>query len=397
MIRIQQQHRTVFILAVAQSLANSCMSIFGTVSALTGKMLATDPRLATVPLFLQFILTMAATIPASHLMHKLGRRNAFYVGAAVGVLGGGLGMASTYSGSFGLFCIGNAIMGASAASFLHFRFAAAEAADDLFRPKAISLVLAGGVVAAIVGPTLANVGTNLFAPFTFTGSYLFVALACLAMFPVLWPVHAPPPAPSEVAGPQRPLSEIARQPVFLAALLAATLGYGTMVFVMTATPLAMVNCNFPIGDVAYVISWHILGMFAPSFVTGHLIRRFGDRNVLLAGAICFLGTTGFGLAGIEIHHFWLSLILLGIGWNFLFIGGTALLTKCYRPSERAKVQGFNDFLIFSGVALCSLIAGVIEQSWGWESVVWGALVPTVLIIAVVVWGVPGRQAAKAVA
>lgn len=397
MIRIQQQHRTVFILAVAQALANSCMSIFGTVSALTGKMLAADPRLATVPLGLQFILTMAATIPASHLMRSLGRRNAFYVGALIGLLGGGLGMAATYMGSFGLFCVSNAIMGASGAFFLHFRFAAAEAADDLFRPKAISLVLAGGVVAAIVGPTLANVGTNLFAPFTFTGSYLFVALSCLAMFLVLWPVHVPPPTAAEIAGPQRPLSEIARQPVFIAAMLAATLGYGTMVFVMTATPLAMVNCGFAVGDVAYVISWHILGMFAPSFFTGHLIRRFGDRNVLLAGAFCFLGTVGFGLAGIEIQHFWLSLILLGVGWNFLFIGGTALLTKCYRPSERAKVQGFNDFLIFSGVALCSLIAGVIEQSWGWEAVVWGTLAPTILIIAAVTWGAPGRQVAKAAA
>ncbi|HWA47665.1 MAG TPA: MFS transporter [Dongiaceae bacterium] len=395
MIKFHQQHRTVLILAVAQSLANSCMSILGTVAALTGKMLAADPRLATVPLGLQFILTMSATIPASHLMHKLGRRNAFYLGAMIGLLGGGLSMAAAYLGSFILFCFGNAIMGASNAFFLHFRFAAAEAADDAFRPKAVSLVLAGGVVAAVVGPTLASVGTNLFAPYTFLGSYLFVALACLAMFPVLWSVHAPPPAASEVAGPQRPLSEIARQPVFLAALLAATFGYGTMVFVMTATPLAMVACGFPVGDVAYVISWHILGMFAPSFVTGHLIRRFGDRNVLLAGAFCYLGTVGFGLAGIEIQHFWLSLVLLGTGWNFLFIGGTALLTKCYRPAERAKVQGFNDFLIFSGVALCSLIAGVIEQSWGWTFVVWGALVPTLLIIAAVAWGAPGRQAAKA--
>jgi MFS family permease len=397
MIRIQQQYRTVFILAVAQALANSCMSIFGTVSALTGKMLAVDPRLATVPLGLQFILTMAATIPASHLMRKLGRRNAFYIGAAIGALGGALGMAATYLGSFELFCVSNAIMGASSAFLLHFRFAAAEAADDAFRPKAISLVLAGGVVAAFVGPTLANIGTDLFAPFTFTGSYLFVALLCLAMFAVLWPVHAPPPPATEIGGPQRPLSEIARQPAFIAALLAATFGYGTMVFVMTATPLAMVGCGFVIGDVAHIMSWHILGMFAPSFVTGHLIRRFGDRNVLLLGAACYGGMIAIGLAGIEIQHFWLSLILLGLGWNFLFIGGTALLTKCYRPSERAKVQGFNDFLIFSGVALCSIIAGIIEQSWGWEAVVWGALAPTFVIVAAVAWGAPGRQVAKAAA
>ena len=395
MIRIQQQHRAVFILAVAQALANSCMSIFGTVSALTGKMLAVDPRFATVPLFLQFIMTMATTIPASHLMRALGRRNAFFLGAAIGALGGVLGMAATYLGDFTLFCISNAIMGASNAFLLHFRFAAAEVSDDFFRPKAISLVLAGGVVAAIIGPSLASFGTELLAPHTFMGSFLFVTLLCLAMFPVLWPVHAPPPPPEEVAGPQRPMSEIARQPVFLAALLAATFGYGTMVFVMTATPLAMVACGFLVGDVAHVISWHILGMFAPSFVTGHIIRRIGERNVLLLGAGCYLGTVAIGLAGIEIQNFWLSLLLLGIGWNFLFVGGTTLLTKCYRPSERAKVQGFNDFLIFSGVALCSLTAGMIEQSWGWDAVVWGALAPTLIIILAVFWGAPGRQVAKA--
>lgn len=394
MIRLSHQHRTVFILAIAQALANSCMSIFGTISALTGKMLAADPHLATLPLGLQFILTMAATIPASQLMRHLGRRNAFFIGAAIGILGGGTGMAATYLGSFALFCVGNAIMGASNAFLLHFRFAAAEAADDAFRPKAISLVLAGGVVAAIIGPSLASIGTDLFAPYTFMGSYLFVALLCLAMYPVLWPIHAPPPAAAEIAGPQRPLSEIARQPVFIAALLAATFGYGTMSFVMTATPLAMVACGFPIGDVAHVISWHILGMFAPSFFTGHLIRRFGDRNVLLAGAACYGGTIVFGLAGVDIQNFWLALVLLGLGWNFLFVGGTALLTKCYRPSERAMVQGFNDCLIFTGVALCSLTAGIIEQSWGWESVVWAALVPTLVILAAVVWGAPGRQPAK---
>jgi len=397
MIRIAQQHRTVFILAIAQALANSCMSIFGTISALTGKMLAVDPRLATVPLGLQFILTMAATIPASHLMRALGRRNAFFVGAAIGVLGGSLGMAATYVGSFPLFCVSNAIMGASNAFLLHFRFAAAEAADDAFRPKAISLVLAGGVVAAIIGPAMANIGTNLFAPFTFMGSYLFVALLCLAMFPVLWRVHAPRPAASEIAGPQRPLSEIARQPVFIAALLAATFGYGTMVFVMTATPLAMVACGFPIGDVANVISWHILGMFAPSFFTGHMIKAIGERNVLFLGAACYVAMAAFGLAGIDIMNFWVSLILLGLGWNFLFVGGTTLLTKCYRPSERAKVQGFNDFLTFSGVALCSLTAGAIEQTWGWGTVVWWSMAPTVLILGAVAWGAPGRKPVKSLA
>ena len=384
----QSQYRTVFLLAVAQALANSCASVFATVSALTGQMLAADPRLATLPLGLQFVVTMATTIPVAHLMRSLGRRNAFFIGALIGAAGGLIAMASIYQSSFSMFCVGNAIMGASNAFALHLRFAAAEAADDLFRPKAISLVLAGGVVAAIIGPQLATIGTEFFAPFTFAGAYLFVALLSLGMIPPLVPLRIPPPSAADIAGPQRPLSEIARQPAFVAAVFAAIFGYGTMVFVMTATPLAMQFCGFPIGDTATVISFHILGMFAPSFVTGHIIRRFGERNVLLAGAACFLGTVAIGLAGIDILHFWFALVLLGLGWNFLFVGGTSLLTKCYRPSERAKVQGLNDFLTFTGVAICSLTAGMVEQSWGWNAVLLGALVPTLLILVAVFWGAP---------
>jgi MFS family permease len=391
------QYRTVFLLAVAQALANSCTSVFATVSALTGQMLAADPRLATLPLGLQFIVTMASTIPVAHLMRGLGRRNAFFIGALIGATGGVIAMASIYQNSFAMFCVGNAIMGASNAFALHLRFAAAEAADEAFRAKAISLVLAGGVVAAIIGPRLATIGADLFAPFTFAGAFLFVALLSLGMIPPVVPLRFPPPPRTETAGPQRPLREIMRQPSFIAAVFAAIFGYGTMVFVMTATPLAMKFCGFAIDQTATVISFHILGMFAPSFVTGHIIRKFGERIVLLAGTACFGGTIVIGLAGIDILHFWLALLLLGLGWNFLFVGGTSLLTKCYRPAERAKVQGTNDFLTFTGVAICSLTAGAVEQSWGWSAVLWGALVPTILIVAAVAWGAPRRRAAATVA
>jgi MFS family permease len=387
------QYRTVFLLSVAQALANSCTSVFATVSALTGQMLAAEPRLATLALGLQVIGTLGRSIPVAHLMRRLGRRNAFFIGALIGATGGAIAMASIYRNSFAMFCVGNAIMGASNAFALHLRFAAAEAADDAFRPKAISLVLAGGVVAAIIGPRLATIGTDLFAPFTFAGAFLFVALLSLGMIPPLVPLRFPPPSAAETTGPQRPLPEIMRQPSFIAAVFAAIFGYGTMVFVMTATPLAMKFCGFAIGQTATVISFHILGMFAPSFVTGHIIRKFGERNVLLAGTACFGGTIAIGLAGIDILHFWLALVLLGLGWNFLFVGGTSLLTKCYRPAERAKVQGVNDFLTFTGVAICSLTAGAVEQSWGWSAVLWGALVPTILIVIAVTWGAPGRRAA----
>ncbi|HEY3147736.1 MAG TPA: MFS transporter, partial [Dongiaceae bacterium] len=290
---VQSQYRTVFLLAVAQALANSCTSVFATVSALTGQMLAADPRLATLPLSLQFVVTMATTIPVAHMMHRLGRRNAFFIGALVGATGGGIAMASIYQNSFAMFCVGNAIMGASNAFALQLRFAAAEAADDLFRPKAISLVLAGGIVAAIIGPRLATIGVDLFAPFTFAGAFLFVALLSLGMIPPLIPLRFPPATTAETTGSQRPLAEIIRQRAFVAALFAAIFGYGTMVFVMTATPLAMKFCGFAIGSTATIISFHILGMFAPSFVTGHVIRRFGERKVLLAGTACYAGTVAF--------------------------------------------------------------------------------------------------------
>ena len=387
----RSQHRAVLLLSIAQALANSYTSVVATISALTGQMLAADPRLATVPLGLQFVVTMAATIPVAHLMRLIGRRNAFVIGALIGAAGGALCMISVYQNSFILFCVGNAILGASNASALHLRFAAAEVADDVFRPKAISLVLAGGIVAAIIGPRLATIGTDLFAPFTFAGAFLFVALLSLGMILPVMPVRFPTPTAAEVSGEQRPLAEILRQPVTIAALFAGVFGYSTMVFIMTATPLAMKFCGFGIGDTANVLSVHILGMFAPSFVTGHIIRRIGERRVLLIGAAAMTATVAIGLAGIDILHFWLALVLLGIGWNFLFVGGTTLLTKCYRPAERAKMQGMNDFLTFTGVALCSFIAGAVEQSWGWNAVLLGSLVPTALILVAVSWGAPRQK------
>src|SRR5262245_50078286 len=233
---VQSQYRTVFLLAVSQALANSCTSVFATVSALTGQMLAADPRLATLPLGLQFVVTMVTAVPVAHMMRRFGRLTGFSVGALVGAAGGAIAMVAVYQNSFAMFCVGNAIMGAANASALHLRFAAAEAADDAFRPKAISLVLAGGIVAAFIGPRLATIGTDLFAPFTFAGAFLFVALLSLGIIPPLIPVRFQRTQAAETAGTQRPLRELLRQPTFIAALFAAIFGYGTMVFVMTATP-----------------------------------------------------------------------------------------------------------------------------------------------------------------
>ena len=410
-------HRAVFFLAMAQATAMTCNTIMIVTSALTGQMLAADKGWATLPLACQFIATMLTTFPASFLMKRLGRKHGFMLGALIGIVGGLIMAAATYIASFWLFAIGNTIFGVSAAFTLFYRFAAAEAADDDFRPKAISLVMAGGVIAALIGPPLAGYGEELMLPHLFAGGFLFIVGLSVVVVLLLLPLRLPPVtghAPGIAPAPARPLREIVLQPRALSAIIAAMLGYGVMSFVMTATPLAMRFCGFQMADpnvgvlnintsldlwltevnidlnfisgIASVIQWHVLAMFAPSFFTGHIIRRFGEFHVMTAGVLCYAASISIGMSGIDIHHFWLALVLLGLGWNFLYVAGTSQLTKCYRPSERAKIQAFNDCMVFSGVAVCSLIAGTVEQAFGWDWVLRGAIVPVVLIALALAFG-----------
>lgn len=401
-------HQAVFFLAAAQATAMTCNVIMIATSALTGRMLAPIDGIATLPLALQFIATMATTFPASFLMKKWGRKRGFMLGAWVGILGGLVMAAATYIGSFWLFAIGNMIFGVSAAFTLFYRFAAAEASDEAFRPKAISLVMVGGVIAAIFGPYLAKFGQELLNPHLFAGGFLFVVLLSVLVVLLLLPLRLPTIAndtPAAMSQPARPLLEIATQPLAFSAIVAAMLGYGVMSFVMTATPLAMEFCGFPfsggsagvieldfpfeirfITDIASVIQWHVVAMFLPSFFTGHVIKRLGEFRVMSIGVACYAVCIAIGLYGIDIHHFWAALVLLGLGWNFLYIAGTSQLTKCYRPSERAKIQAFNDCATFSGVALCSFVAGTVEQAFGWDWVLLGATVPVVLIALALVYG-----------
>jgi MFS family permease len=383
-------HRAVFVLALAQATAMICNSIMIVTSGLTGQMLAEHKGWATVPLAFQFIATMLTTFPASFLMKRIGRKSGFMVGALIGIIGGLIMAVATYAASFWLFAFGNTIFGVSAAFTLFYRFAAAEAADDAFRPKAISLVMAGGVISALMGPYLARVGQELFSPHIFTGGFVFIiglsVLVVILLLPLQLPQTVIGPALQKVE-PARPLKEIVLQPRALSAIIAAMLGYGVMSFVMTATPLAMTFCGYELKTgIAFVIQGHVLAMFAPSFVTGHIIRKFGEYRVMGAGVVCYVGCLGIGMAGIDIHHFWLALVLLGLGWNFLYVAGTSQLTKCYRPSERAKIQAFNDCMVFSGVALCSFIAGTVEQAFGWDWVLRGAIVPVALIAAALLVG-----------
>lgn len=365
-------------------------SIMIVTSALTGQMLSPSGGIATLPLALQFIATMATTFPASFLMKKWGRRRGFMLGAWIGILGGLIMAVATYIGSFWLFALGNAVFGVSAAFTLFYRFAAAEAADDAFRPKAISLVMAGGVIAAIFGPELAKLGQDFLTPHLFAGGFVFITLLSVLVVVLLLPLRLPPVAgdtPAALAEPPRPLWEIVTQPLAVSAISAAMLGFGIMSFIMTATPLAMAFCGFSLDSgIAFVIQWHVLAMFAPSFVTGHIIKRLGEFRVMTIGIACYAVCIATGLYGIDIQHFWLALVLLGLGWNFLYVAGTSQLTKCYRPSERAKVQAFNDCATFSGVAVCSFVAGTVEQIFGWDWVLLGAIVPVVLIVAGLSYG-----------
>lgn len=357
-------HRNVGLLSLNQAVLMSSTSLFATTAALVGQMLAPRPELATVPIALVFLGMMATTIPASYLMRAIGRRGGFMIGLAAATLGAGIATVSILEGSFAGFCAAALLFGVFNAIGQYYRFAAVEAAPGAFRSRAISLVLAGGVAAAFIGPRLAAETESLLAvPFAGSFAALFglYAIGLLALLGL----RLPKPERHDFHGVQRPLREIARQPVFVVAVTSAVVGWATMNLVMTATPLAMVHHAHTFGDAAFIIQWHVLGMFAPSFVTGSLMRRFGVLPVMLVGTALLAAAVGINLSGTGMGHFFAGLVALGIGWNFLFVGATDLLTQAHTPAERAKVQGVNEFLVFGSATLTSLASGAVEASLGW--------------------------------
>lgn len=372
--------RNVLILALAQGCALSSMSIMMSVTALIGATLAPSGGLATVPLSIQFVAVMVTVIPASMLMQRVGRRAGFTLGGLVGILGGALGALAIYWGDFLIFIAASVCMGVMNGFAQYFRFAAADTASAAFRPKAISLVMAGGVIAGFLGPQLADWTEEMFLPFWFLGSYLAIMGLSSVMVLLLQMVRIPTPTKAEQKETGRPLKVIFRQPKAMVAVIAAALGYATMTLMMTATPLAMQACGFDFTPTKTVIQWHAVAMFAPSFVTGHLIRSFGVYRIILAGAVLYLLTFGITLAGVDFSNFFVGLVLLGIGWNFLFVGGTALLTECYEPAEKAKVQAANDFTVFSTVAAASFLSGFLHDAIGWSAVSVAVLPSVVLVI-----------------
>lgn len=377
--------RTIVLLSACQALALSGASLTMTVSALAGVMLAPAPWMATLPLALQFLATMLATIPASLLMGRIGRRPGFILGQAVGMAGAALAVWGLVQGAFWTFAGGSVLIGVHNAVWQYFRFAAAEAADERFRARAISYVLAGGVVAAVLGPELAKWSREALAPVTFAGSYAVIAGLALASIGLLSLIRLPRGTEASSGQGGRRLAEIARQPRFLVAVLAAMIGYGVMNLVMVATPLAMTACGFAFDDAAGVIQWHVLAMFLPSFFTGSLIKRFGVLPIILTGTLLNAGCMALNLMGQDLAHFTLALVLLGLGWNFMFIGGTTLLTETYRPEERSKVQAVNDFAVFTTVAAASFSSGALQDWLGWEAVNAAMSLPILLAFAAVVW------------
>ena len=385
----------VLALAACQALSMSGAVLTISVSALAGEALAENKALATVPFALQFAMSMISTVPASLLMGRIGRRAGFAVGQTIGILAALIAAYGVFQGSFAIFAVGSALLGIHNAFWQYLRFAAAEVAEESFRPQAISYVLAGGLVAAFLGPEIAKATRDLFQPVLFAGSYLAIVPLCLLNIAVLGFVRMPPMTASISKG--RRLGHIVREPVFVVAVLSAMIGYGAMNLVMSATPLAMHAAHFAFSDSAFVIQWHVLGMFAPSFITGHLIRRFGAPVIVITGSLAMALSVGTNLSGETLWNYWLGLVLLGIGWNFMFIGGTTLLTEVHRPEEKARVQALNDLLVMSMVTLSSFASGAIHHALGWTAVNLGIVVPVLAAFAAAVWLVllrrRGRQAA----
>jgi MFS family permease len=393
---MQTSRRDIFLLACCQGLLLINSAGLISMNALIGYGLAETKAYASLGATTYVLGSAVATMPASLWMGRVGRRRGFMAGAAINIAGCALAVAALYAASFPLFCLATAVIGVYNAIGLQYRFAAAEVAAPEFRAKAISLVLAGGIVGGFVGPATTRLGRDLFAT-PFLGSFLLLAAVAVVAMAVQSRVHVPAPTAEERSGGGRPLSAIVRQPTFVVAVLAGALGYGIMNLLMVATPLAMSFCSLPYAAAATVIQWHVVGMYAPGFFTGALIRRFGVLNVILAGVALVAGCVAVALNGDTLAHFVAALVLLGVGWNFMYTGGTTLLTETYDPAEKAKTQGTNDFAVFATMGVSSFSSGALVSLAGWERMNAAALPVLVIVAVAVIWLARRRAAGTAAA
>jgi len=391
---MEKQHRNVLVLSATQSTLQITGVSMVAVTGLAGLALATDKSFATVPLTCYVIGSAITTIPASLLMKKIGRRAGFQLGTLLGILGALVCSMAMYIASFALLCAGMTVMGMYTAFGKYYRFAAADAARETFRAKAISLTLAGGILGGIIGPEMAKRTIDFFPQHIYLGTYLSLTLVCLVATLILSKLDIPKLSHHEIKDAGRALSAIMRQPVFIVAALSSMLSYGIMNLMMTSTPLAMRAHHHHFNDAAFVLEWHIIGMYGPSFFTGSLINRWGVLNVVLAGTALLFLSVVTALAGTGLAYFWTAMFLLGVGWNFMYVGGSALLTECYVPAERAKVQAANDFLIFVTMAVSSMSSGMLLYQAGWRAVNYGSIPFLVLAAASTLWLMSQRRKAR---
>lgn len=377
--------KNILILALSQALGNAGVSAVVLVGGILGARLAPSQSLATLPMSLMVVGTAVTIIPSALLMRRIGRRLGFIYGAMGAVLAALLAAYAVTRASFGLFCLAAVLIGANSAFTQQFRFAAAESAPAGQAGRAVSFVLVGGMVAGIIGPDLARRASRLL-PVEFSGSFIAMAGLYALSAGLLLLLRDVVPGREETHGRERPLLQIARQPAFLIAVFSGAVAYGVMSFIMTATPVHMNHIeHFDLAQTALVIQSHIIAMYLPSLFSGFLLERFGSERVMLAGLACLFATVAIGVVSRELLHYWWALVLLGVGWNFLFVGGTLLLTRSYQPAERFKSQAANDFSILAVQSLTSLSAGSVLFAASWDVLNLMALPFLLLNLAALAW------------
>jgi len=378
--------RNVALLAIAQGLFMCTQSMgIATTPLAAHAMLGADKSLATVPIFLNHVGIMLTTIPASLLMGRIGRRAGFTIGAFLAIVFGLLAVYAVIIRSFELLCLSALLQGSAAAFAWYYRFAAADSSPDSFKPKAISYVMAGGIAAGFLGPQIAKWTVDWFAPITYMGVYVAVMITGVLSVILMQFLRIPQLTASERAEGGRPMREIIRQPTYIGALVSSMFGYGVMTLVMSATPLAMLDCGFHFSDSATVIQLHIIMMFLPSFFTGGLIQRFGVLTIIAVGALIQAGCAIVNIAGVNFENFLIANALVGLGWNFTYVGGSTLLTRTYRPAERARVQASHDFTVYATTATAAALAGFLQQKSGWIAINVAALPLMGIVVTATVW------------
>jgi predicted MFS family arabinose efflux permease len=378
--------RNALVLAAAQALAGGNNTVITATTGIIGSMLAPDPALVTLPISCMVLGMWTGTLPVGILAKAYGRRFALQTGSVFGMLSGLISYTAVLHGSFLILLLGTFCGGLYAAAHQSYRFAAADTASAKFRPKAVSWVFAGGVFAAIIGSQLVIFTKNLIPAYLFAGTFIAQSVCAALAACVLVFVKIPRPPVSHAFADGRPLMQIVRQPRFIVAVACGVASYAMMNMVMTSAPLAMVMCNHSVNEAALGIQWHVLGMYAPSFITGSLVLWFGVRRMMAVGLGMIVAAATIGLLGIALWNFWIGLAVLGIGWNFAFISATTLITECHEPHERNKVQALNDFLVFGSMAIGSFSSGALLSHYGWNAVngmVFPVIVAAALLLA---WG-----------